>query len=218
MKTVEDIRKELRCKYANQQFRGGTVEIQSASFICDEDSIFGTPNKKYIEAEIEWYNSESLNVNDLFKIYGEEVPIWKEVSDTNGFINSNYGYCIYSLANGKQFQQVERTLKKDPHSRQAVMYYTRPSIHWEAKSNGMSDHICTTHVQYFINESRYGRKYIDAHVYMRSNDAVYGFKNDVAWQKHVLEHLSKNLDVEYGSVFWNAGSLHVYERNWNLLC
>ena len=42
----------------------------------DQPTIFGERNEKYIEAELEWYESQSLNVNDLFDIYGSTVKIW----------------------------------------------------------------------------------------------------------------------------------------------
>ena len=74
------------------------LEIIGASFIADEDSIFGTPNKEYIKKEIEWYESQSLNVNDL----PDTPKIWKDISTDEGYINSNYGWCIFSPYNYQQ--------------------------------------------------------------------------------------------------------------------
>ena len=54
--------------------------------------------------------------------------------------------------------------------------------------DGMNDFMCTTHVQYFINGNQ-----LDASVYMRSNDAIFGFINDLAWQQIVLKMLAKDL-------------------------
>ena len=97
------------------------------------------------------------------------------------------------------------------------MYYTRPTMHFEASWDGMRDHMCTTHVQYFINNN-----YLEAQVNMRSNDAVFGFINDYAWQLHVLRELADDLSHAHqtiipGSITWNAGSLHIYERHWDLI-
>jgi hypothetical protein len=68
--TVKNIRAEFIKRYSNSEFvqdKTGvkTVEIVNASFLADEDAIFGTPNQEYIKREIDWYNSMSLNVADL---------------------------------------------------------------------------------------------------------------------------------------------------------
>jgi thymidylate synthase len=54
-------------------------------------------------------------------------------------------------------------------------------------------------------------------VYMRSNDAWAGFRNDLAWQKTVATKLAKDLDVEIGDIIWHAGSLHLYESQFYLI-
>ena len=52
---------------------------------------------------------------------------------------------------------------------------------------------------------------------MRSNDAIFGFKNDYAWQYHVQTKLAQELGLVRGTIHWNAGSLHVYERHFYLV-
>ena len=93
---VADIRSMFTEAHFNDELNDeGMLELLGVSFIANEPSIFGTPNTDYIEKEIEWYNSMSLNVNDL-----KDTPkIWKEVADDSGKINSNYGCCIYSADN-----------------------------------------------------------------------------------------------------------------------
>lgn len=185
-----------------------TIELVGASFVCDKPAIFGEPNWDYIKRELEWYESESLNVNDL-----QPTPqIWQDISDKDGMIHSNYGYLIYSEKNGRQFMKVRDELIKNPNSRRAVMIYTRPSIHNEYNKNGMSDFICTNAVQYLIRDKR-----LHAVVQMRSNDVVFGYRNDFAWQRYVLEFLADELKLEYGDITWQVGSLHVYERHFNFI-
>jgi len=185
-----------------------TIELVGASFVCDKPAIFGEPNWDYIKRELEWYESESLNVNDL-----QPTPqIWQDISDKDGMIHSNYGYLIYSEKNGRQFIKVRDELIKNPNSRRAVMIYTRPSIHNEYNKNGMSDFICTNAVQYLIRDKR-----LHAVVQMRSNDVVFGYRNDFAWQRYVLEFLADELKLEYGDITWQVGSLHVYERHFNFI-
>ena len=92
------------------------------------------------------------------------------------------------------------------------MIYTRPTMHQIYNINGMSDFMCTNTVQYFIREN-----VLSAYVSMRSNDVVFGYRNDYAWQKYVLEELGREIGVETGDIIWNVGSLHVYERHFNLI-
>jgi thymidylate synthase len=52
---------------------------------------------------------------------------------------------------------------------------------------------------------------------MRSNDVVFGYRNDYAWQKHMADMMCHELKVELGNIYWNVGSLHVYERHFNFI-
>lgn len=220
MDCINDIRNEFKHLLETQDFvtdRLGTnmIEIVNATFIADEPTIFGTLNEDWAKREVAWYKSMSLDVND---IPGEAPQIWKQVADNNGFINSNYGWCIYSKENGNQFENVVEELVTNPFSRRAVMIYTRPSIWSEYDTNGRSDFICTNTVQYVIRKNK-----LHALVYMRSNDAIYGFKNDLYWQQLVHSELLNRLNtvmeipVELGTIIWNAGSLHVYEKHFHLV-
>ena len=149
MVKVNDIRWKLANEYEYNNFvtdktSAKTIEIVNASFIADEDYIFRSPNQDYIKRELEWYESKSLNVND---IPGETPQIWKDVSDENGIINSNYGHLIWSADNICQYENVRIELGENPDSRRATMIYTRPTIWLDAWKNGMNDFICTNNVQ-----------------------------------------------------------------------
>ncbi len=185
------------------------IEVVSATFIANEDAIFGEVNKDYVEREIKWYKSMSRNVND---IDGGAPAAWKACAASDGKINSNYGWAIWSWQNYEQYEHVKKELMERPESRRAEMIYTRPSIWNDYNRDGMSDFICTDAVQYFIRDGK-----LIADVRMRSNDVVYGFKNDRAWQKYVHEMLAKDLNVEVGTMIWHAGSLHVYEKHFDLV-
>jgi thymidylate synthase len=52
---------------------------------------------------------------------------------------------------------------------------------------------------------------------MRSNDVVFGYKNDYAWQQYVLETLAKDLGIQPGFITWQVQNLHVYERHFHLV-
>jgi hypothetical protein len=109
MKTnVSDIRNEFKRLLLNGEFvtdKTGvkTIEIINASFIADEPSIFGVVNEEWNNRELQWYKSMSLNVNDI----PAPIPaIWKQVATPSGEINSNYGWCIWSEDNGRQYCNV----------------------------------------------------------------------------------------------------------------
>jgi len=211
---VSDIRNTLYRKLITKEYvtdKTGvkTLEIMNASFIADQPSIIGKVNEDYVQRELAWYKSQSLNVND---IPGETPAIWKAVATKDGYINSNYGWCIWSDENHNQYTNVLDELKKNPDSRRANMIYTRPTMHSDYNRNGMSDFMCTNNVQYLIRNGE-----LNALVYMRSNDAVFGYKNDWAWQKHVLDSLCNELNIPAGQIYWNVSSLHIYERHFDLL-
>lgn len=214
MLNVNDIRQELSNQLKEGRFvtdKTGvkTVEVLNASFIADDPAIFGVVNEDYVQRELAWYKSMSLNVYDI----PPPVPaIWKAVATPNGFINSNYGWCIYSHENGNQYVNVVKQLKANPDSRRATMIYNRPSMHDDYNVDGMSDFMCTNTVQYVIRDGA-----VHALVYMRSNDAVFGYKNDYAWQKHVLDEVAVDLNIPAGNIYWNVASLHVYERHFDLM-
>jgi len=166
-------------------------------------------NTDYVARELEWYKSQSLSVHD---IPGGAPEIWKQVADQHGYINSNYGWCIYSQENGNQYENVLKELQQNPNSRRAVMIYTRPFMHYDYKFLGMNDFMCTNTVQYLIRNER-----LHTIVNMRSNDVVFGYKNDFAWQQYVALQLCDDLALQLGNIVWNVGSLHVYERHFGLI-
>lgn len=198
-----------------------TIEFLGASFMADEPSIFGKPNKTYIDAEIDWYKSKSSNINDIYS--NKEAPkAWQMTANKHGEINSNYGLLIYSSKYYNQYTEVLNELLNNPQSRRGTMVYNRPSIWIEATENGKNDFICTNAVSYYIRDNK-----LNAVVQMRSNDVVFGYKNDYAWQRYVLESLCRDYnnddwnlfenDVQVGEICWQVQNLHVYERHFDLV-
>jgi len=218
--TVDDVRDTLTELYTSETFvkdktGQNVVEIIGASFVADKKMIFGQLDDGYIRREFEWYDTQSLNVNDM---EGKVPDVWLKTASVSGKINSNYGWCIYNKDNYWQFQNVAEELRRRPDSRRAIMLYNRPSMHYDYRDDfGLNDFICCTSMQYFI---RFGA--LDCVVNFRSNDAVYGYKNDYAWAVLVRDRLLSQLretypDLKAGIIIWNAGSLHMYERHFYLL-
>lgn len=185
-----------------------TIEMLGATFEANHPTIFGEVNDDYVERELAWYKSMSLSVND---IPGKTPAIWQQVADENGYINSNYGWAIWHEDNFSQYANVLKELRTNPNSRRAVMIYTRPTMWYDYNFNGMSDFMCTNAVQYMIRDDQ-----LVAIVQMRSNDVVFGYRNDYAWQLHVANQLSDELGLKtWPKIIWHVGNLHVYERHFD---
>lgn len=159
LNTVNDIREVFQYKYKVGDFvidrtNQKTIEIIGASFIADEPFIFGTPNQEYIDAEINWYESMSTNINDIY--LGKKAPpkAWKYTGNKHGEINSNYGTLIFSDKYHNQYTKVLEELKKNPLSRRGTMVYNRPSIWVEYNENDKNDFICTNSVTYSIRDEQ----------------------------------------------------------------
>lgn len=224
MMNVSDVRKHFKSEFESSNFvldRSGQnmIEMLGASFIANEPAIFGTPNEEYIEAELAWYNSMSSNINDIYHGDKEPPEAWKMTANKHGEINSNYGLLVGSQKYHRQYDQVVDELIKNPFSRRATMVYTRPSIWIEYKENGKNDFICTNAVTYYVREDK-----LHCVVQMRSNDVVFGYKNDYAWQKYMLNmvcngYLDKRMfdNLVPGDIYWQVQNLHLYQRHFKLL-
>ena len=213
----EVFKKHLKAEnYVTDKTGVKTIEILGASFVADKPAIFGTPNEEYIKAEIDWYNSKSTNINDIFE--DKEPPqAWQYSANKHGEINSNYGKLIYSGKYHKQYDKALNDLLINNDTRRASMVYQRPSIWKEYKENGKNDFICTNAVTYYIRNNM-----LHAVVQMRSNDVIFGYRNDYAWQRYVQEKLQHDLyfngvKTELGYIYWQVQSLHVYERHFHLV-
>lgn len=199
-----------------------TIELIGASFLADEPAIFGTPNEDYIRREIDWYKLQSTNVND---IEGDVPAAWVATANDHGEINSNYGHLIWSDKYFNQYKQAIEELYRNKNSRRAQMIYNRPSIWLEATENGKNDFICTNAVTYYVRDNQ-----VHCVVQMRSNDVIFGYRNDYAWQKYVLEKFTEDLNYRYmtgfvfrtsqftvGNIYWQVMNLHVYGRHFHLV-
>ena len=216
MLTVDDIRQYFIQELRDENFtvdrtNSKTIELIGASFIADEKAIFGEPNVSYIDAELDWYLGCSTNINDIR--YKDEPPTaWQYAANKYGEINSNYGKLIFDDKYYRQFDNVVNELKYEPDSRRAVMIYNRPSIWTEFDENGKNDFICTNAVSYYIRDN-----HLQSVVQMRSNDVVFGYKNDYAWQRYVMNMVANEVDCEVGTLTWQVQNLHVYERHFDLV-
>lgn len=184
--------------------------------------IFNRPFKHdYLEKETKWYMSQDLSI----KGWMDDIKIWNWCAskDDKQLINSNYGWCVFSKDNGSQYDNCLEKLKTDVNTREALMIYTRPSMHTDAVENGKHDFMCTVSAQVMIRNNKL--EYI---VTQRSCDIVTGLSFDFPWHCLVYQMLYQELketypDLAVGLIHYNIGSLHVYDRheelvkNWSVI-
>lgn len=222
---VSDIREHFRKELQLERFTvdktgAKTIELIGASFIADEPAIFGKVNHDYVIQELNWYSSTSTNINDIRPADQGPPEAWKYAANRHGEINSNYGHLIFSAKYYGQYYRALNELLSNPDSRRAIMIYNRPSIWEEFNENGKNDMICTNAVTYYIRDGL-----VNAVVQMRSNDVVFGYKNDYAWAYYILSFLVKDLNenrqqpegYKIGKIHWQVQNLHVYEKHFALV-
>ena len=215
--------KELKTKVDNQDFVIDKSGVKVVELIAPRIELnpqqpllkFNgrkTP-EKYVNAELDWYLSEDLNVRNI----SEHASIWKDVSDEAGYINSNYGYLVYSASNHHQYYNCWKELCKNKESRRAIQIYTRPSMHYDYNRDGMSDFICTLAHQFFIRNNE-----LISVVNCRSVDFIFGFFNDFYWFSYIHNEMFEDLlktysELKNGKMIYVPNSLHIYERHFDML-
>lgn len=106
----------------------------------------------------------------------------------------------------EQLPYVVQNLRDDPDSRQAVVTIWRPS------PPATKDVPCTVALQFLLRGGR-----LMLHTMMRSNDLYLGVPYDVPLFCRLQHYVASLLGVEVGRYYHTAGSLHVYERDFESL-
>lgn len=156
-------------------------------------------NLNYVKEELRWYRQGNRDSTWI----ANHAKIWKNCISCYGRLHSNYGY-YFNEARARIYRQ----LKHDPNTRQAVININRPEHHYP----GNKDVPCTMHMQFMIRDNS-----LHLYVSMRSQDAVFGLRNDLpAFQMFKLA-MSSMLHIEPGPLFLHVNSFHVYERHFDKL-
>ena len=208
-----------RFNNANEAYEAVLDEIlQEGVDFCDTKAIFNCGfyidnpsdkaitnterrwNQKYAAAEWAWYLSGDPNIIKLGQLYGKIPPIWEKMADSNGNVNSNYGY---QWQRNNQIDYVVAKLRDNPKTRHAaISIYDCKEFDKYAK-----DTPCTYAIQFTIIDGK-----LCMSVYMRSNDIWYGFCND-QYQFSMLQQLvAKRLSIEIGTYYHFAHNLHLYNN------
>ena len=144
---------------------------------------------KYAEAEWQWYLSGDPNIIKLGQLYGKIPPIWERMADSNGNVNSNYGY---QWKRNNQIDYVVAKLRDNKDTRHAAI-----SI-YDAKEYDKytKDTPCTYAVQFTILNNR-----LNMAVLMRSNYLWYGFCNDQYQFSMFQMMIAERLNIEVGEYY-----------------
>ena len=154
--------------------------------------------EEYAEAEWQWYLSGDRNTKKLGELYGKIPEIWKRMSDSDGNVNSNYGW---QWKRNDQIGEVINILKNYRETRQATI-----SIYDGKEHDTFTyDTPCTYAVQFTNVENR-----LNMCVTMRSNDLWYGFCNDQYQFSKLQELVCKETGLDMGSYYHFAHNLHIY--------
>lgn len=220
------------CRLLNSQKPvNGTKELIHQVFVADKNYIVRKPKQPYQQNELEWFITQSRNVEDLKSIAGFIPKIWEDISEYDGTVNSNYGWCCLSEENGSQFWNAMKHLELDKHSRRAIMIYNRPTMHEEWIANRdecgirwqyttdeyykelRGDFMCCQNNHFLIRDDK-----LEMTVHMRSLDAVFGYNADYIWFDWIFNKAVQYLKRTYpelkrGNMVIYADSVHVYERH-----
>lgn len=168
----------------------------------------------YVFAELLWYLSGD-NSKDFIE---KHASMWNRIANPDDeTLNSAYGYLIfkdrYSFNDPTQWQWAVESLKTDKDTRQAVMHFNRP----QHQFSGNKDFVCTMYANFLIRDNR-----LHLTVHMRSNDVVLGLPTDIPFfcmlQLNMHHILKKTYpDLKLGEYTHIVNSLHMYERNANLV-
>ena len=167
--------------------------------------------KKYLAGELLWYFTGDNKLDTISKYSG----FWSGIANDDGTLNSAYGHLLFNKHNGlpySQWQWAIKSLIDDKDSRQAVMYFGRPDY----QIDGTKDFVCTTYAMLLIRNNK-----LHMYLYMRSNDIIKGATFDIPFFMLLQQQAWKQLKVKYedlelGSYFHNATSLHLYEPDYGL--
>ena len=180
---------------------GFTLNNPMDNVITNQDRNF---NVEYAKAEWKWYLSGDRNINKLGEIYGKTPVIWKRMANSNGEVNSNYGY---QWERNNQLDKVVAILKDNPSTRRAAI-----SIYDGKEINDYNrDTPCTYAVQFTILNDK-----LNMSVYMRSNDLWYGFCIDQYCFSMLQQYVAERLSIGVGSYYHHAHNLHLYNDKINV--
>ncbi len=157
--------------------------------------------------ELSWH----LSMSNEVEFIATYLSGWKNYSEDKEHITGScYGFKIF---NKDQFglskwDNIINLLKNDPSSRRAVISLLDSSDQIDSLKLDIS---CTISLQFLIRNGK-----VDLIANMRSNDIIWGLPYDFFFFSYLQELMSMELNLPVGIYYHVAGSLHIYERHYNL--
>jgi thymidylate synthase len=130
-----------------------------------------------------------------------------DLSKKDGTWRAAYGPRLryWQCKDGSNLDQLEvviRRMLKSPGTRQALM--TLPNPEWD-QIEGSKDYPCNLIVHFLVRGGQ-----LNMHVYIRSNDTVFGFCiNTFEWM-FIGDYVASRLGLPFGKYHHTASSLHMY--------
>jgi thymidylate synthase len=189
-----------------------TRELIGQSFVLTDprSRVVVSPSRRWsfplAIGEFCWHASASNEI-DALSYY---APRWRAFSvDGRTVRGSCYGRHIFSREGGNpsRWEAVLALLRDDPASRRAVIDLSDQ----EVLDPLTADVSCTSTFQVLIRDAA-----LHVIVHMRSNDAVWGLPYDIFLFTMLQEMMSAMLGLEPGVYIHSVGSLHLYERHFDL--
>lgn len=190
--------------------RGDYYELTNYMFTIDDinNDVVNLKTRNislnYITGELLWYWSGR---NDL-EFINHFSKFWNKISDDGVTSNSAYGYILQKKHGFNQIETIIDLLKQDPTSRRAVVNFNVPNKDVATTK----DEICTVCLHFRIEDDK-----LNCTCVMRSNDVVFGLTYDLSFFILLQKYVALKLGVGFGSYTHIAFSMHVYERDWDLV-
>lgn len=148
----------------------------------------------YARREWEWYKTGNRSVEEMQK----HAPIWRRMHGGDNLVWSNYGWW-WKL--GHQLEEVTNMLKKDIHTRRAVVVHYDPTL----VGNFEYDTPCNLVLNFYILEG-----FLHLTIFARSIDLWYGFCNDQYCFSRLMIEMAEKLNRPIGQMHWFITNLHLY--------
>ena len=177
------------------------IDMKKPKIVCPPRKL----GQKFQYAEAAWI----LSGDNRVKTIAPYASAIKDFSDDGKVFAGAYGPPI-----AQQLKYVLETLIQDPYSRQAVLTI------WKRNPLPSKDIPCTVSAQFIIRENADGINELHCIDNMRSSDVWLGWPYDVfnfsMLSTYILIELNKVIfqgQLKLGTLYLNAGSQHVYEKN-----
>jgi hypothetical protein len=185
--------------------RGDTVEIEDFLFKI-ENPLDRIATERWRKMNLGFAITDSLSFlvgDNLLAPLVQFVPNFSRFSTNGRTIDGSYGNRIHT---SQQLDLTIEMLKKDPHTRRAVISIYMGAI--DLLGGGGLNTPCTLNFHFLVRDGRLNMK-----VMMRSNDVILGLTNDVFTFTFLQEYISVKTGIPMGAYVHYASSFHLYETD-----